>query len=48
MKSLSRHWFLIVLLLANGIVFLLTPGGCEGKKSEKKTRVANFQAHEQI
>jgi hypothetical protein len=33
MRSLARHWFLIVLLLANGIVFLLTPGGCEGEQT---------------
>jgi hypothetical protein len=42
MKSLSRHWFLIVLIIANGIVFLLTPGGCEQKKHEKKIEMPTF------
>jgi hypothetical protein len=41
MKSLSRHWFLIVLIIANGLVFILTPGGCE-KKSEKKIEMPTF------
>jgi hypothetical protein len=42
MKSLARHWFLFVLILANGIVFLLTPGGCEGKKPEKELPKPTF------